>query len=126
MEEMFVRIYVNMVDRVSGPMHFRIFLQPIMAAIFAIIAGIKDSKKGNPDYFWAMLTRPAERSELIREGWKSVGKIFILAAVLDIVYQYIVQRFVYPLEVLITATLLAIVPYLVLRGLVNRMASIEK
>ncbi len=57
---------------------------------------------------------------MLMDGWKSVGKVFVLALVLDVVYQIIVMRFVYPGEAFITAVLLAIVPYLTLRGLVTR------
>jgi hypothetical protein len=39
---------------------------------------------------------------------------------LDVVYQAIVQHFVYPGEVVITAMILAIVPYVIVRGLVGR------
>jgi hypothetical protein len=59
---------------------------------------------------------------MAKDGWKSVGKVFILALVLDAVYQIIEQRFVYPGEMLIVAFVLAIVPYLILRGLVTRVA----
>jgi hypothetical protein len=59
---------------------------------------------------------------MIKDGWKSVGKLFILALVLDVVYQILVLRFVYPGETIIVAFVLAIVPYLILRGLVNRIA----
>jgi hypothetical protein len=45
--------------------------------------------------------------ELIKDGWKSVGKVFVLALVLDVVYQIIVMRFVYRGEAFITAVLLA-------------------
>jgi hypothetical protein len=123
MEEIFARIVENLTDRVSGPMKFRVILQPVMASIFAILAGLKDAKAGKPAYFWALFTQPAHRAEMLKDGWKSVGKVFVLAMVLDIVYQLIVQRWVYPGEVLIVAFILAIVPYLVLRGLVNRFAS---
>jgi len=126
MEETLVRIYENMIDRVSGPMHFRMILQPVMASVFAVMAGLKDAKAGKPAYFWGMFTHPDERVEMLKDGWKGVGKVFILAIVLDVVYQFIVQRWVYPFEVLITAILLAIVPYLILRGLVNRLASIGR
>jgi ABC-type polysaccharide/polyol phosphate export permease len=60
----------------------------------------------------------------LRQGWKDVGKVFLLAAILDLVYQVIVHRGVYILELLITAVTLAIVPYILLRGLVNRIARI--
>jgi hypothetical protein len=47
---------------------------------------------------------------------------FLLAIVLDCVYQLITAKFVYPLELLFTATLLALVPYALLRGPFNRLA----
>ena len=47
----------------------------------------------------------------------------LVSAVLDAIYQLIAHRFIYPLELLFTATLLALVPYLILRGPVNRIAS---
>jgi hypothetical protein len=37
-------------------------------------------------------------------------------------YQLMTVRFVYPLELLFTATLLALVPYALLRGPFNRLA----
>ena len=123
MEEMIARVFDDLVARTTGPLHFRLILQPLMASIFAVIAGIKDAKAGRPPYFWTMFTQSDERREMMSQGWKQVGKIFILAAVLDVIYQLIEQRFVYPLEVVIVAFILAIVPYLVLRGIVNRIAS---
>ena len=126
MEEIVTRIYENMDDRVSGPMNLRLILQPVMAAVFAIMAGLKDSKMGKPAYFWAMFTQPEHRREMLEDGWKSVGKVFVIAMVLDIIYQIVVQRWVYPGEVVLVAIILAIPPYLILRGIVNRIASTKK
>ena len=47
---------------------------------------------------------------------------FLVAATLDAIYQIIIHKFIYPLELLFTATLLALVPYFILRGPVNRIA----
>ena len=58
---------------------------------------------------------------MLRDGWKSVGNVFLIALALDVVYQIVVQRFVYPGEALLVALLLAIVPYLMVRALVNRL-----
>lgn len=124
MEETIVRIIENLGARVTGPMHLRIYMQPIMATVFAVIAGLKDAKAGKPAYFWALFTQPDHRRDMLKDGWKSVGKVFVMAMVLDIVYQVIVDRWVYPFEVLIVALILAILPYLILRGPINRIASL--
>ena len=116
------RFLENMVARVSGPMSLRLVLQPTMAAIFAIRSGLKDARQGRPAFLWTILTDPASRNDLVKDGWKSVGKVFIIAMALDVVYQIIVSHFIYPLEVIVTAFLLAIVPYICLRGLVTRLA----
>jgi hypothetical protein len=121
MDEMWTRIARDMVDRVSGPMKFRLVLQPLMASFFAIRSGLADARTGKPPYFWTLVTNPAERADMIKDGWKSVGKVFVLAVVLDVVYQIIEQRFVYPGEAIIVAFVLAIAPYLILRGLVTRL-----
>jgi hypothetical protein len=116
------QIWQEIVARPSGPFAMRFYLQPTMAAIFAIRDGLKDARDGKPPYFWTLFSHPERRKELIRDGWKSVGKIFILAAVLDIIYQLIVLHAVHPLQTLFIASLLALVPYICLRGPVNRIA----
>jgi hypothetical protein len=120
------RIIENLFARLDGPLHFRFIFQPLMASIFAVIEGVKDAKTGRPAYFWALLSTPEHRKELVKEGWKSVGKIFILAIILDVVYQLKVHSTVYPGETLIVAVALAIVPYLVLRGPINRLLRLGK
>lgn len=122
MDDMWTRVADQLMARVSGPMHFRLYLQPIMAAVFAVIAGLKDARLGRPPYFWSLITHPAERKEMLKDGWKSVGRVFILALVLDAIYQVWVLHFFYVGEAIIVAILLAIVPYLILRGIVTRIA----
>ena len=119
--EIWQRMVGDFFARLDGPLHFRFIVQPLMATIFAVIDGIKDAKAGKPPYFWALLATPERRKELMKEGWKSVGKIFILAIILDVVYQLKVHSTVYAGELLIVAFALAIAPYLVLRGPINRI-----
>ena len=126
MDHTWERVSTQLIARVSGPMKFRLVLQPCMAAFFAIRAGLADAKAGKPPYFWTLVTDPSQRESLIRDGWKSVGKVFILAVVLDVIYQIIELRFVYVGEALIVAFILAFVPYLVLRGIVTRIARDKK
>lgn len=126
MDHLWMRIGSQLVARISGPMKFRVVLQPVMASFFAIRAGLADAKAGKSPYFWCLLSDPSQRVEMIKDGWKSVGRVFFLALALDVVYQIIVLRFVYPGEALIVAFILAILPYLILRGLATRMTRTKR
>ena len=126
MDHMWERVGTQLIARVSGPMKFRLVLQPCMAAFFAIRSGLADAKAGKSPYFWSIVYDPKQREDLLKDGWKSVGRVIILAVVLDVVYQIIEIHFVYPGEAIIVAFILALLPYLVLRGLTTRIARERK
>jgi len=111
----------QLLGRASGPLHFRLVIQPILATVLAIRAGVKDAREGQPPFFWTILTNPAERKRLLTSGWKDIGKIFIVAIVLDAAYQLIVLRGIYPLQTLIVAVVVALLPYILFRGVVTRI-----
>ena len=117
------RFFGSFLPRLDGPLHFRFIFQPLMATIFAVIDGIKDAKMGNPPYFWDIVKNPHRRRELMMLGWKRFGKIFILAVVLDVIYQIKVYHWWYPGETLAVAILLAVLPYIIVRGPINRIIS---
>ena len=122
MDDIIGRFFADLSGRTSGPMSFRFLLQPTVAAVFAIKAGLQDARTGRPAYFWAMLANRSSRRELVHQGWKAVAKVFTLALILDLVYQVTQLKWIYPLEALVVAFTLAFVPYLLLRGPVNRLA----
>ena len=122
MEEAIWRGWENLVGRLGGPMSFRFIIQPAVALFLAIRAGLKDARSGRAPFLWAVFSNPAHRRELLREGWKDVGTVFVVALILDAVYQVIVHSGIYTLELLLAATILALVPYALLRGLVTRLA----
>jgi len=92
MEESLMRVWTNLMDRVGGPMTFRVILQPTMAVLLAVRAGLKDAREGRPPYLWTILTDPEERDGLLREGWKATARVFLLAVIMDVIYQLIVQH----------------------------------
>jgi hypothetical protein len=115
------RFVGNLFARLDGPFHFRIIMQPLMAAIFAVIDGVKDAKAARPPYFWSVVSDSKNRKELLKVCWRRVGKIFVLAVILDVIYSLKVIHWVYPGETLFVAFVLAIVPYLLLRGPIDRI-----
>jgi hypothetical protein len=125
MDEMLTRIWENLAGRVGGAMSFRLILQPAVALFFGIRDGLKDARLGRPAYFWTIFADPAQRADLLHEGWKAVMKVFIMAVLIDGVYQYLELGWFYPGEALITAFVLAFVPYLLIRGPINRLARMK-
>lgn len=124
MEEMFSRGWHELIARDSGPLHFRFILQPLVSTIFAMRAGSRDARLGRPVFFWTLVGQPMERRQLLNELWKDVGKLFLVAVILDVIYQVVVMKWFYPVQTLIVATMLAMVPYLVIRGLTNRWVTL--
>jgi len=122
MQEILAHVWEMLMGRADGPLTLRLILQPTVAAIFAIRAGLRDAREGRPPFFfWAIFTNPARRPELIAQVRKDVGKVFIMAMLLDVVYELIVYRWVYPGQAVIVATILAIVPYLLICGPTTRI-----
>ena len=145
----------NIVARPNQGPALRFLLQPAMSMILGIRDGIRDARTGRSPYLWTILFDPTRRWANIREGIAVIGKVFLVAVAVDVVYQIIellsrrqvgqpsagrdidydwdfrhhvspywrllVKAF-YPNEALLVATLLAFVPYLILRGPVARIA----
>ena len=126
MEEYFTRLWNDLIGRIGGPMSFRLVLQPTMALIFSIRDGLKDAREGRPAYFYSLFTDPANRRRRLREGFKAVSRVFVFVVIMDLIYQVAVLRWFYPLQALIVAFVLAFLPYILLRGPVNRIARFLK
>ena len=122
MDHLFTNVWEGIIARVTGPMKFRLVLQPAMSIFLAIRRGLKDAREGNPPYFWGLFTDPKERDLMLKDGWKSVSRVFILGVVMDVIYQIIETRSVHVIDALLVAFVLAILPYLIFRGPVNRLA----
>jgi len=120
--EVLARIWHNMLDRPGGPFVFRFVLQPIMATAAALRAGIHDARIGRTPFLWTVLTDPSQRRGRLDEALIATSRIVLLGLAIDTIYQFIEFDSFHPAEAVIIALLLGVVPYLVLRGLVTRIA----
>ncbi len=116
------RFWHDLTGRPSGPMAFRFILQPSMAAIAAIVHGVKDARADRSPYFWTVVSNPRERIARLREGLDATARIILLGLAMDVIYQLIEFETFYPVEALIIALLLAFVPYVLIRGSATRIA----
>jgi hypothetical protein len=112
----------NLLGRFGGPMSFRLLVQPAVAIFFGIRAGIRDARENKPTFLGCALSNPSSWRVRMRLSWRDVGAVFIIALVLDGIYQIIVHSGIFVLEMLITATALALVPYMIVRDLAARVA----
>ena len=120
--EVLSRIWHNLLDRPEGPFVFRFVLQPIMATVAALRDGISDARTGRAPFLWTVVTDPAQRRGRLDEALIATSRIVLLGLAIDTAYQVIEFKTFHPAEAVIIALLLAFVPYLVLRGLVTRIA----
>jgi hypothetical protein len=121
MDELLKQFWPDLLDRLHGPLTFRFILQPLSAALIACRAGLRDARTGRPAYGCAVLTNRADRRALLQEGWRELTRVFIIAVVVDLIYEKIVFHEIRPGQSLVVAAVLALLPYPLLRGLANRI-----
>lgn len=117
----FERGWLNVIQRPSQSLAFRFILQPFVSCSLAVRDGIRDARTGNSPFFWTLAFDPAQRSARLHEGLSATGKVFLVAIVIDVVYQLVELEAFYPGEAIVIATLLAFIPYLIVRGPVARL-----
>ena len=116
MGDIITRFWEDLMARPSGPMAFRFLMQPIMAILIGFRDGRRDARELRPAFLWSILTNRKRRPGLLKDVVRSVAKILILALLLDGIYQVIVFKRIYPLETVVVAITVALLPYLLIRG----------
>lgn len=122
MWELVARVWGDFVGRMEGPLHFRLIVQPLVACVLAVRAGLRDARQQKPPYLWALALALGHRRDLLREAWKDAGTVLVAGVVLDVIYQVIALHTVYPGEAVLAGLLLVVVPYLLVRGPVTFLA----
>jgi hypothetical protein len=72
--------------------------------------------------FWTALLDPTQPRGRLREGLMSTSQMALIGLAMDMVYQFKVFDRFYPVEAAMMVLLLAVLPYFVLRGLVEHVA----
>jgi hypothetical protein len=123
MDDQLSQFISDLIGRLNGPFSFRFVLQPLMATLYALRDGVADSRANRSPYFWSLFTEPDQRRQRLREGWKAVARVVALGVLMDLLYQLLVFRWVHPLQLAVVVLGLALLPYVLLRGPVERIAS---
>jgi hypothetical protein len=103
-------------------MHFRVILQPFMAALKAARDGYKDAKLGRTAFGVHLVSEPSARKADVNEALVATSQIILLGLAMDTIYQIVIDQSFYPFEAVVVAILLAFLPYVILRGPFRRLA----
>jgi len=121
MDDLLARSWDLLVGRATGPLHLRLVIQPMMAAFLAMRAGVRDAREGRTPFGWAVLVGRGNRTALVREAWNDVAVLFLVAFVIDALYQVIEFHWIYLVQSLVVAALLALPTYVLVRGPTHRL-----
>lgn len=121
MEDLLKQTLEHILGRMSGPMWLRIIIQPLVSFIIGVRAGVQDAHTGQPPFGWSVLSGHTQRRTLLKQAWRDIARVFIASIVLDLIYQIFVLRWIYPLQAMFVATVLACTPYALARGPINRL-----
>jgi hypothetical protein len=116
------RFWSDIFGRASGPMTFRLVLQPTMALIAAFPDGLRDAREGHSSFFWTSRGNETLQRGRLRQGLYATGRILLLGLSMDVIYQYRVFDHFYPVEAVLFALSLAVLPYFIWRWMIERIA----
>lgn len=116
----------DLATRLHGPGAFRFYLQPAVAALFAIVDGVKDARAGRPAFLWDAFRGGPGRPQRLRTGLQQVTTPFAVAVVLDVMFQWVVMREIHFGAAFLVGAALIWLPYVLLRGPVNRLLTLVR
>jgi hypothetical protein len=109
--------------RLDAPFHMRLIVQPLVALLLGLRDGRLDARAGTPPLLEDLIFVPAGRRARLRSGLTSIWKPLAVAVILDMVVQFTFLERVSLLGALLIGGLLVGIPYVLVRGAANRLAS---
>lgn len=123
MDDIIGHVWRDFLARTTGPMWFRLILQPAVAVVFGVRAGLRNARRAAAENHPVRASEPGYRRTMFRQAVRDVGLMFLVGVGLDAIFQLIALRAFYPLEAVLVGFLLVALPYQIVRTLVSRLAS---
>ena len=121
-QETLTRFWDQLIAQPSGPLAFRFILQPAMAAVLAALDGLKDARTRPATLLANHLVRPLPAGLLPSRRAEKTQQSHRLCARDGRDLPVMVLRRFYLGEALVTVFVLAVLPYVLIRGPVHRIA----
>lgn len=105
----------------GGKFQIRLIAQPLIAMLLGVRFGVRDAKAGKPAFFMTLVDAKHDRSANLKQGLRDAIVPLCVAFVLDGILQRIILGHIRPLGAVIVGSLLVFLPFLIGRGLSNRI-----
>ena len=113
-------------ELIAGPGTFRFVVQPVLAILLGVRDGRNDAKSGIPPFLYTLLFGSGERAATLKTGLGAIALPLIIAVALDSILQVYIFG-VWRLQwALIVGLCLVGIPYVLTRGITNRITSARR
>ena len=113
-------------ELLAGPGTFRFVIQPVFAVLLGARDGRNDAKSGTPPYLHRLLFKSGDRTDSLKVGLRAIALPLIIAVALDSILQVYIFD-VWRLQwALIVGLCLVGIPYVLARGITNRIMSARR
>ncbi len=113
-------------ELIAGPGTFRFVIQPVLAILLGARDGRNDAKSSIPPFLYTLLFGSGKRAATLKGGLHAIALPLILAVALDSILQIYIFG-VWRLQwALIVGLCLVGIPYILARGITNRIISARR
>ena len=113
----------------GGKFQLRLILQPLIATVLGIRFGLRDAKHGKPPFLMSLVEAKGEakgdakkdRLAILKQGLRDAIVPLCVALILDGILQRMTIGYIRPLAAVVVGTLLVFLPFVIVRGLTNRV-----
>lgn len=105
----------------GGRFQIRLILQPLVAVILGVRLGVRDARQGKPAFFASVVAGGRDGWDILRGGLRDAIVPLCVAFALDGVLQYLILGYVRPAAAVVVGLLLVFLPFVLLRGVSNRI-----
>jgi hypothetical protein len=119
----FDQIVNNIIATITGPLGFRFILQPTVAILLAIRDGRIDAQLKKAPFLFDSITNPTHRRTNIRSALRSILTSIIVGIITDAIAQHLIFHQVRIVSAVFVGCIVISLPYLIMRGLTNRICS---
>ena len=105
----------------GGSFQLRLILQPLAAILLGLRFGIRDAKQGRGPIGKQIAETKGGRGSVLAHAARDAIVPLVVALVLDSILQHMINGRIRPLAAVIVGGLLVFLPFLIVRGLTQRI-----